>query len=173
DRILLNTYKALDYFALGSAADANVELRRAYERQKEAEKKFADEIKKQEEENKKEGAKAGKQVTFEGLEKEHPEVKKSFDDMKKQSNKTYGNLMNPFVTYMSGMRYLLDKNYPEADVDFRKNTDRPAHRLFGNSIFRPGIFSSLNRKPGNYGFRRKFIQDNYHFSNGFGRVPGI
>ena len=119
DRILLNTYKALDYFALGDASGANVELRRAYERQKEAEKKFADEIKKQEEENKKEGANAGKQVTFEGLEKEHPEIKKSFDDMKSQSNKTYGSLMNPFVTYMSGMRYLLDKNYPEADVDFR------------------------------------------------------
>ncbi len=119
DRILLNTYKALDYFALGNVSDANVELRRAYERQKEAEKKFADEIKKQEEENKKEGTNAGKPVTFEGLENEHPELKKSFDDMKSKSNKTYGSLMNPFVTYMSGIRYLLDKNYPEADVDFR------------------------------------------------------
>lgn len=119
DRILLNTYKALDYFALGKPSDANVELRRAYERQKEAEKKFEEEIKKQEEENKKEGEKAGRQVTFEGLEKEHPELKKSFDDMKSKSNKTYGNLMNPFVTYMSGIRYLMDKNYPEADVDFR------------------------------------------------------
>ncbi len=119
DRILLNTYKALDYFALGKTSDANVELRRAYERQKEAEKKFEDEIKKQEEANKKEGEKAGKQVTFDGLENEHPELKKSFDEMKSKSNKTYGNLMNPFVTYMSGIRYLIDKNYPEADVDFR------------------------------------------------------
>jgi hypothetical protein len=129
DRILLNTYKALDYFALGNASDANVELRRAYERQKEAEKNFADEIKKQEEENRKEGEKAGKQVTFDGLEKEHPELKKSYDEMKSKSNKTYGNLMNPFVTYMSGMRYLMDKNYPEADVDFRNlykmDTDNP------------------------------------------------
>ncbi|MFZ2657465.1 MAG: hypothetical protein WAX69_21195 [Victivallales bacterium] len=119
DRILLNTYKALDYFALGNASDANVELRRAYERQKEAEKRFEDEIRKQDGENKKENEKAGKQVRFDELEKEHPEVRKSFDEMKTNSNKTYGNLMNPFVTYMSGLRYLIDKNYPEADVDFR------------------------------------------------------
>lgn len=119
DRVLLNTYKALCYYALGDASGANVELRRAYERQKEAEKKFQDEIKKQEEENKKESEKAGKQVTFDELEKEHPEVKTSFDEMKSKSNKTYGNLMNPFVTYMSGIRYLISKNYPEADVDFR------------------------------------------------------
>ncbi|HCE45748.1 MAG TPA: hypothetical protein DET40_19570 [Lentisphaeria bacterium] len=134
DRILLNTYKALDYFALGNASDANVELRRAYERQKEAEKRFEDEIKKQEEENKKEGEKAGKQVTFDGLEKEHPELKKSFDEMKSKSNKTYGNLMNPFVTYMSGIRYLINKNMAEADVDFRNlykmDTENPLSQQY-------------------------------------------
>lgn len=134
DRVLLNTYKALCYYALGDASGANVELRRAYERQKEAEKKFADEIKKQEEENKKEGEKAGKQVTFDELEKEHPEVKASFDEMKSKSNKTYGNLMNPFVTYMSGIRYLMSKNNAEADVDFRNlyrmDTENPITKQY-------------------------------------------
>lgn len=119
DRILVNTYKALNYYALGNPNDAGVELRRAYERQKEAEKKFADQIKKQEDENKKESEKAGQSVSFEGVQNEHPEVKKSFDDMKSKSNKTYGDLMNPFVTYMSGIRYLLDGNFGEAEVDFR------------------------------------------------------
>ncbi len=119
DRILLNTYKALGYYALGDPNGAGVEMRRAYERQKEAEKKFADEIKKKDEENQKEAAKAGQNVSFETVQGEHPEVKKSYDDMKAMSNKTYGALMNPFVTYMSGIRYMMDGNVAEAEVDFR------------------------------------------------------
>jgi hypothetical protein len=158
DRILLNTYKALDYFALEKPSDAFVELRRAYERQKEAEKKFEDKIKKQDEENKKEGEKAGSQVSFEDLENKYPKLKTSFDDMKSKSNKTYGNLMNPFVTYMSGIRYLLNKNYSEADVDFRNlyrmDTENPliqkyyvtTSQIMANKI--PKELSSV--KPFNY-----------------------
>ncbi|MFA6569394.1 MAG: hypothetical protein WCS96_14375, partial [Victivallales bacterium] len=125
DRILINTYKALDYFALEKTSDAIVELRRAYERQKEAEKAFEDEIKKRDEAIKKENEESKKTangksgVTFEGLEQQHPELKTSFDEMETMSNKAYGNFVNPFVTYMSGMGYLVNHNYPEAAVDFR------------------------------------------------------
>ncbi len=125
DRILLNTYKALDYFALEKPSDAIVELRRAYERQKEAEKTFEEEIKKRDEaikkdrEQLKKTSKGNNEVTFEGLEKQHPELKASFDEMESMSNKTYGNFVNPFTTYMSGIGYLVNHNMPEAAVDFR------------------------------------------------------
>ena len=46
EKILLNAFKGLDYMALGDMSGARVELRRAYERQKEAERCYAEEIRK-------------------------------------------------------------------------------------------------------------------------------
>ncbi|RLA23639.1 MAG: hypothetical protein DRQ62_06050 [Gammaproteobacteria bacterium] len=44
DRVMLNAYKALNYFALNDAAGAQVELRRMREAQKQVVRKFNDEI---------------------------------------------------------------------------------------------------------------------------------
>ncbi|MCK5843191.1 MAG: hypothetical protein KAG97_00705, partial [Victivallales bacterium] len=46
EKILLNAFKGLDYMALGDISGARVELRRAYERQKEAERLYAEDIRK-------------------------------------------------------------------------------------------------------------------------------
>ena len=124
DRVMLNAYKALAYFALKSPQDAQVELRRMRETQKLIVKQFEEDIRKEQEalekqnkaNKKKGGAKAA--VTFEHLSK-NPIVKQVYDASGSKANKLYGALGNPFATYFSAIGYLLEHNYSEAMVDFR------------------------------------------------------
>jgi len=130
DRILLNIYKAMVYLALENPDAARVEMRRMRDVQKRIEKQFSDEIERQrkitEEANRKnisQGKKLAKKekngnVNFEMLLK-NPDVKKAYEASAKKAEKAYGNLMNPFATYMSAIAYLSENNYSEAFVDFR------------------------------------------------------
>jgi hypothetical protein len=148
DRVLLNIYKAMVYLALKNPDAARVEMRRMREVQKRIEKQFSDEIERQrkitEEANRKnvsQGKKLAKKekdgnVNFETLLK-NPDVKKAYEASAKKAEKAYGNLMNPFATYMSAIAYLSENNYSEAFVDFRNlyrmNPNNPLTKC------RPGI----------------------------------
>ena len=57
DGIMVNTYKALNFMALGKEDDARVEFNRAIERQRRAADKFAQDIKKLDKEIEKEDSK--------------------------------------------------------------------------------------------------------------------
>lgn len=139
DRMLLNTYKALAYFALKKPSSGNVELRRLRETQKLVERRFEDEIEKQRKEIEKSNrenavqtkklASNGKKtkeksnvqsgnITFNSL-LTNESIKEAYEESGRKSEKAYGNLMNPFPTYMSAIGYLTEKNYNEACVDFR------------------------------------------------------
>ncbi len=130
DRILLNIYKAMVYLALKEPDSARVEMRRMRDVQKRIEKQFSDEIERQrkitEEANRKnisQGQKLAKKekdgnVNFDMLLK-NPDVKKAYEASAAKAEKAYGNLMNPFATYMSAIAYLSENNYSEAFVDFR------------------------------------------------------
>ena len=128
DRIMLNAYKALDYFALDDPSGAQVELRRMRFTQKEVVKKFDDEIKESQKEidaqnikNQQKSKKLGGQnstITFANIVK-NPVVNAAYTDSGNKANKLYGNLSNPFCTYFSAMGYLIDGNKGEAMVDFR------------------------------------------------------
>ncbi len=124
DLILLNTYKALVYFALGDPSAGRVELRRAYYRQKAAAERFRseiesreEEIKEQRHENRKNNYKTSA-CSFGNLVKKNKRINTSYESLKKYSNEAYGDFVNPFTTYLSAISYLMDGNYGEAFVDF-------------------------------------------------------
>lgn len=128
DRVMLNAYKALDYFALGKPDSAQVEIRRMRFNQKQVVKKFDAEIQKSQKEIDAQNIKNQKQsknltgkdasVSFSTIVK-NPIVNAAYTESKQKANKLYGNLSNPFCTYLSAMGYLIEGNKGEAMVDFR------------------------------------------------------
>jgi len=128
DKIMLNVYKALNYFALGNSEGAQVELRRMRDSQKNVLKQFKEEIEKSQKEidsqniknqkNLPELQKENTTISFESL-LENPTIKNAYSSSANKADKLYGNLSNPFVTYFSAIGYILENNYGEAMVDFR------------------------------------------------------
>ncbi len=132
DKVMLNAYKALGYWGSNNPEGAQVELRRMRDAQKNVLKEFQDEIDKLQKEidgenieNKKNVSKRNKSksksntsISFESIVK-NPVIKEAYQSSEQKANKLYGNLGNPFVTYLSAMGYLLENNYGEAMVDFR------------------------------------------------------
>ncbi|MCF6175422.1 MAG: hypothetical protein L3J71_06620 [Victivallaceae bacterium] len=128
DRIMLNAYKALDYFAEHDTSGALVELRRMRDTQKTISRTFQEQIAEEQrtieaanQENRKTSSSIGggdTSMSFDALLK-NSEIKSAYDDSKLKSNKRYGNFINPFATYFSAIGYLIENNYGEALVDFR------------------------------------------------------
>jgi len=139
EKIMLNAYKALCYFALGKAEDARVELRRMYERQKEAMERFGDEIEKAENFAKKNNS------SMENISSKVTEFKEIEKSVTPVSNKALGNFANPFATYLSAIGYLSDGSYDSAAVDFR-NLYRmdPKNTLFRKDLITCAMRSSEN-----------------------------
>ena len=139
EKIMLNAYKALCYFALGKPEDARVELRRMYERQKEAMARFEsdiDEARKLAENNKSSMQDISTKVT------EFKKIEKSVEPV---SNKALGNFANPFATYLSAIGYLSDGSYDSAAVDFRTLYKMdPANTLFKKDLVTCSMRSSEN-----------------------------
>ena len=128
DRVMLNVYKALNYFVLNNPDGAQVELRRMREAQKQVVKKFADEIRTSQKEiaaqvqkNQQQSRSLGNQntnISFNSIVK-NPAVNEAYISSANKANKRYGSLANPFVSYFSALGYLIENNYGEALVDFR------------------------------------------------------
>jgi len=128
DKVMLNAYKALDYFALGDPEGAQVELRRMRNSQKNVQKQFQEEIEEEQKgidaqniKNNKKSEKLGNnktEISFESL-LDNPTIKEAYTSSGNRANNLYGNLSNPFITYFSALGYLLESNYGEAMVDFR------------------------------------------------------
>ena len=128
DRVMLNAYKALNYFSLKDPAAAQVELRRMREAQKQVVRKFVDEIRTSQREidaqnrkNQQESRSLGNKNTdipFNTI-VQSPAVNKAYTTSANKANKLYGSLANPFVSYFSALGYLMENNYGEALVDFR------------------------------------------------------
>jgi hypothetical protein len=128
DRVMLNAYKALNYFAINDVPSAHVELRRMREAQQKVVRKFDDELRASEQEiaeynlkNQQKSRSLGNQnttVSFSSIVK-NPVVNEAYVVSEAKANKLYGNLGNPFVSYFSAIGYLLENNYGEALVDFR------------------------------------------------------
>ena len=128
DRVMLNAYKALVYFALGNPSAAQVELRRMRDSQKLVQRLFDEELRRSEKEiseqnrkNQESGRKLGGQSTAMSFNSivQNPTVKEAYESSGQAADKLYGNLSNPFVTYLSAIGYLLENNPGEATVDFR------------------------------------------------------
>lgn len=114
EKILLNTFKGLDYMALGEMSGARVELRRAYERQKEAERRYEKEIRKAKEKS------ASRGFNVEQAIKDSADLREMEKSITAASNQKLADFANPFVSYLSAICYLSEGNYNEALVDFKR-----------------------------------------------------
>ncbi len=118
DRIMLNCYKALNYFALGKNEDALVELRRLRNTQKEITKHFRHEIAKYRKEAEQKNSELTNQVSENSI-ANSISMQNIYKKINANNEKSYGNLLNPFATYFSAIGYLYEGNKSEALVDFR------------------------------------------------------
>ena len=110
DGIMVNTYKALNFMALGENDLARVEFNRALDRQRRAKEKFAEEIKKLQDEMDKTEEKKDSHVK-ENV--ENPEVRQLIVDRYPglYNFEAYPDFVNPFTTYMAGVFFNLVGDY--------------------------------------------------------------
>ena len=120
DGIMVNTYKALNFMALGENDQARVEFNRALDRQRRAKEKFAGEIEKLQneldKEQEKEGSQAKKNV-------DNPEINQLITDRYPglYEFEAYPDFVNPFTTYVAGVFFNLVGDHSKA-VDFLKES---------------------------------------------------
>jgi hypothetical protein len=102
DKIMVNTYKALNYLATGDIENARIEVNRAYERQGRAVDEFAAKIKKQQEALESKQSETG--VDF-ARTNDNPQltqlVKENYSNIDAWA--AYPDFVNPFSTYVHGL----------------------------------------------------------------------
>ena len=109
DGIMINTYKALNFMAIGNMELARVEFNRALERQKRAAEKFAAEIAKLKKEIDKEDATVKDNV-------DSPEIQNIIKNRYSSLHdfKAYPDFINPFTNYISGIFFNMDGDHSKA-----------------------------------------------------------
>lgn len=114
DGIMVNTYKALNFMALGDNELARVEFNRALDRQRRAKEKFAQEIAKLQNEIDKAQEKEDSQVK---KNVENPEIQQLIEERYPgiYNFKAYPDFVNPFTTYIAGVFFDLIGDYSKAD----------------------------------------------------------
>jgi len=114
DRILLHTYKALNYMGMCDWEGAAVEARLAYEAQRDARAAYASDIEDAEEDAETQEAKAAMQAG-ENQEK----LASEYGDVKSYLTPAYANFSNPYTSYVSAVARSIDGDPGEALVDLR------------------------------------------------------
>ena len=118
DGIMVNTYKALNFWQLGERDKARVEFNRALDRQRRARERFAAEIAKQKEELKEKQDEEKKKKSTLDFSKNlsNPEIEKILKN--KYSNlyeySAYPDFVNPFTTYIAGLFFMSEGDYTKA-----------------------------------------------------------
>ncbi len=145
DRVLLNGYKALNYLALRDPDGAMVELRRLRSAQEEALRTFSDQIAAERKELERAGSKEekrGRDGIAAALEAD-PEFAAARSESAVLARTGYGNALNPFAVFLSGMGMVLERDYNNALIDFRRlyetEPENPlARRLYVDALTRCG-----------------------------------
>ena len=120
DGIMVNTYKALNFMALGQNDLARVEFNRALDRQRRAKENFTKEIKKLQNEleqaQKKEDSHVKENV-------DNPEIKQLIEDRYPglYNFEAYPDFINPFTTYISGVFFNLVGDHSKATSLLRES----------------------------------------------------
>lgn len=132
EKILVNTYKGIDFLVLNDKANARVEFNRALERQIIAKEYFSKEIETQIKDNE-------ENIEDLGLEDQNSNTKEqynsqgiNFNDTQKNilkkfinnpNSMIYPDFINPFTTYISALFLMLDDSYERAYSLFRENLE--------------------------------------------------
>lgn len=122
EKILINTYKALNYLGLGNLEAARVEIRRAYERQRQAIEQNEAAIAAARREASSENVSAQSVLDNPALQNAAP--------IDPAVAAAYANFSNPFTTFLSGLVYLADQDPAQAIVDFRLLASLPLPNAF-------------------------------------------
>ncbi len=140
DSIMVNTYKAIDYMALGEMGNARIEFNRAIDRQRRAKETYAKmvrkvkkAIKEKEKQEKKEIAKINKKASKSktsqpelfmdvGKNTKNPEIKNMISKKYPALNTyaIYPNFINPFTNYLAGIFFITQKDYKKAATLLRE-----------------------------------------------------
>ncbi|MCK9454419.1 MAG: hypothetical protein WCY51_03055 [Sulfurimonas sp.] len=113
ESIMVNTYKSIDYMALGEFEKARVELNRAVDRQRRAKETYAELI-----------AKEKDAIAKKKSEKKQP-IDKTLNNSSVKSIiaqnyssleqfEAYPEFINPFTTYLAGLFFIIDGDYAKA-----------------------------------------------------------
>ncbi len=111
DGVLINTYKAINYLALGDYANARVEFNRALDRQRRAKTAFAKEIQARKAELAK--SKHGEAI-IQSIASDETQSKLKARYSNLDNFKAYSDFVNPYTTYMSGLFYGLQNDRSKA-----------------------------------------------------------
>lgn len=143
DKVLMNTYKALNYMQLGDVDSARVELNRALLRQREAVEDNAKRLEEAQEvaEKAKNGevGEDGEQVTYDvDKAREDPGVAAVLDEVQAELDakivQTYADYVNPFAVYLDGLFYLYH-GVDSSDLErSRKSLERVTQMVPENSF---------------------------------------
>ncbi|BCG64294.1 MAG: hypothetical protein methR_P2067 [Methyloprofundus sp.] len=113
DGIMINTYKALNFWQQGDQQNARVEFNRALDRQRRAKEYFAQEIAKNRQAVAKKQAQDG--VNYQ-KNLDNPQIdriiQKSYSNL--DNFAAYPDFINPFTTYLAGLFFLHDGSYNKA-----------------------------------------------------------
>lgn len=121
DRIMVNTYKALNYALLGDFKNARVEFNRALQRQNNAKTTFEAQAAKLRDQIAQEKKNQGSSAKTVDATLNNPELDRILKDRYKNLDKfeVYADFVNPFATYMAGLFFWLEGDLPKA-VDILK-----------------------------------------------------
>ena len=103
EKVMVNTYKGLNFAQLGDSANARVEFNRALDRQRRAKSQYKKEIA----EKQKELKKSAKEMKIAKNKKTQSAISKHYDGTF-SGFKAYPDFINPFTTYISGIYFMLD-----------------------------------------------------------------
>jgi len=114
DAVMVNTYKSLNYMALGKLAEARVELNRAVDRQRRAKNTYAELINKQKDailQKRREGnSEAIDKTLNNSLLKSS--VERNYSSL--GEFKPYPDFINPFTTYLAGLFFAIEGDYSKS-----------------------------------------------------------
>ena len=150
DRILLNTYQALNYVCVGEVENARAELRQAYNRQQEAVQKYAGRIKSLEG--------RARRMNFGDAAADHPESllpdartiasanggADPIAGVRSMLSPAYAAYANPLTTFLSGLLGYAGGDPSNAAVDLRKAAAMvPANSYLADEVEGAGVDRAL------------------------------
>jgi hypothetical protein len=114
EAVMVNTYKSIDYMALGKFDEARVELNRAIDRQRRAKETYAELIAKQKDAI----AQKRREKKTEGFDEtmNNPQIKSlvraNYSSL--EQFEAYPDFINPFTTYLAGLFFLIEGDYAKS-----------------------------------------------------------
>jgi len=145
EKVMLNTYKGLNFMALGNFADARVEFNRALDRQRRAKEYFKYEIQQAHKKAKKDKNynQANNKYTQKAIYDRYVDIFSGF--------KAYPDFVNPYATYISGIFFLLDGDYVKArDLLKESVAMQPQNRQIKEDFELADRLSGFTKKDKNY-----------------------